>query len=456
MIPDSLKTELEAQAGARVGVVVPRAGGGASRQGAEIELIHPDGASRKAYLSFDSRLADPYRHECFRREAAILEALSGPLAGSGVTAPPFIAAVPSRLALATGLVPGTDKFSDAEDPAGVARDFMGQLARLHRIDATSLNLDGFGAPEARTSVRIRATLRKLREQNLKTVPDPILLLALNWLEENLPDDRGPEVLLHGDAGPGNFLHQDGRVTAMLDWELTHFGDPMEDIAQIWVRCLFQPFRPMSELIAAYEAAGGLPVDIRRVKYHRLFFQMSFTVGAHATMNTDTGVDVAMLGLSRMFYQAHMRVIVLSLGELMGIDLPDLALPDVPAGHVDRSFETALSDLAQEIVPRLPDQHSAVKAKSLARLIKWWRARDRYGAAFERAECDELEAATGISVNTSAEARAVLARCVLDGDIDPGTALWLCHGRAARDTALMADAMGRFATTYFPSLDGVYP
>src|SRR3546814_11453287 len=83
------------------------------------------------------------------------------------------------------------------------------------------------------------------------------------------------VIVHGDAGPGNFLYKGNRVTALLDWELVHYGDPMADLAMLCLRMLFQGFVPLPQAFAAYEAAGGHRVDLARLRYWRLLFQTGF-------------------------------------------------------------------------------------------------------------------------------------------------------------------------------------
>jgi aminoglycoside phosphotransferase len=453
IIPHDLLGSIEQQTAARVSSVVPRAGGGASRQGAELTLQAPDGSETRAWLAWDSRAGDPRRLPFFTRETAVLRALSGPLASSGVRAARFLAAEPAHLALLTELVPGSDRAPhDPADAAAVARDMVRQLAALHRIPLAGLSLDGFGDPGTPVSERIADRLAVLKAENLATAPDPIIQLALHWLQANIPADTGPAVLVHGDAGPGNFLHADGRVTALVDWELSHFGDPVEDLAQIWVRMLFQPFLPIRDVFETYAAAGGAPVDPDRVRYHRLYFQLGFTVSGHADHNGATTVRPANLGVSMMFYTAHMRVIVESLADLTGIALPRVQLPEAPPGPADRSFEIALDDLREVITPRVSDQQAAVKAKSLARLVKYWRARDRFGAVFDAAEAAEAASALGRPIASAREARRELGLAVAEGRIPFEQALRLSHARVTRDTALMADAMGAFARTTFPPLD----
>ena len=66
----------------------------------------------------------------------------------------------------------------------------------------------------------------------------------------------------GDTGPGNFLYGDGRVKAILDFELAHWGDPMDDIAWLSWRHPHMPWDE-SELQVADVAPDGTISNARR-------------------------------------------------------------------------------------------------------------------------------------------------------------------------------------------------
>ncbi|HMT43128.1 MAG TPA: phosphotransferase family protein [Chakrabartia sp.] len=440
-IPEALRQQLEEKTGAVIVSEVARGGGGASRNGAEVMLRGADGAERHGWLAWDNRAGDPSRLAYFERETAILSALSGPFRDSGVRVAPLIAAFPSHLALLSEFVGGNDRFPQAEDKDGLARDFVGQLAALHRVDASHPALAALGDAAEPPSARIAANIAAWRAMNLAKGADPVLQIALHWLARNIPEDRGPAVVLHGDAGPGNFLFKGNRVAALVDWELTHLGDPMEDLAQIAVRSLIQPFVPMRDVFTAYEAASGTAVDAARVKFHRLYFQLSFTVpgATHGPPATGTAL---------LFGTMHKRVIVRTVAELAGISVRDPALADVPAEAMDRTFQTALDDLKTDIVPAASNQRAAAKAKELARLVKYWRMRAACGAAYDAAELAETNALLRTSYATLAEARTALAQAIAAEAVEFAAAVQLCHARVTRETHVMADAMGALATTWY--------
>ncbi|WP_127600708.1 phosphotransferase family protein [Nitratireductor alexandrii] len=102
---------------------------------------------------------------------------------------------------------------------------------------------------------------------------PVFDLALTWLERNLPDP-GQVRLVHGDFRTGNLMVGPDGLRAILDWELAHLGDPMEDLGWFCVGSwrfgqIDKPaggFGSREDLFAAYEAAGGQAVDPERVRF----------------------------------------------------------------------------------------------------------------------------------------------------------------------------------------------
>jgi aminoglycoside phosphotransferase (APT) family kinase protein len=450
-IPFDLRVAVERQAAATIVAERPRGGGGASRQGAEITLAYPSGERQDCYLSWDTRTHDLTRMAFFERETAALAALSGPLSQSGVRVARLIATDPSHLALCCAFVPGRDRFPEASDKSALAADFVDQLAKLHAIDAGHPALAALGDPHLPVAMTIAARLRQLSADNLASGADPLFALALGWLEANVPEDHGSPVVVHGDAGPGNFLYEDNRVTALVDWELTHLGDPMEDLAQIWVRSLIQPFVPMREVFAAYEKASGRPVDIPRVKYHRLYFQLGFMVGGQVTQFAAGGPPGAATGTAMLYGTMHRRIVVESLADLSGVELFVPILPECPAQWTDAGFKVALDDLKDEIVPGLTSQRASAKAKALARMVKFWRMRERYGVAFDAQECAEIGEMLGTSITDVPAGRTALCHAITAGDVSMPEALKLCHARTTRETFLMHDALGALATTRYEDI-----
>ena len=147
----------------------------------------------------------------------------------------------------------------------LARRLCELLALVHRVDWRKVGLDRVlddpGPAAAAAAVdHWEAILRRDRLE-----PHPELELAARWLRTHAPRSPGT-ALVHGDFKVGNvLLDPDDQIVALLDWELTHLGDPHEDLG--WVT---QPLRTREhyvpgswerdEFLGHYEAVSGLPVD----------------------------------------------------------------------------------------------------------------------------------------------------------------------------------------------------
>jgi aminoglycoside phosphotransferase (APT) family kinase protein len=104
-------------------------------------------------------------------------------------------------------------------------------------------------------------------------PKPVFELALRWLRDHDPGPPAEMTLVHGDFRNGNLIIGPDGVRAVLDWELAHLGDPMEDLGWVCVNSwrfgeIDKPvggFGRREELFAGYEAAGRR-VDVARVMF----------------------------------------------------------------------------------------------------------------------------------------------------------------------------------------------
>lgn len=439
---------IESATSARIAKIKPRAGGGASRDGCEIRLAFADGRSLDCYLSHDTRRAgNPERLAYFRREVSLLRALRE----SGVLAPHVVASDEARRAILTEMVEGETRFDVVTGEAAreaLALDFLRELIKLHRLDPRGMKLDGF--PDyAPPSVYARAEIADWKKKHRERGPeDPILVYALDWLEKNVPRYDGPSVIVHGDAGPANFLHKDGKVTVLLDWEMTHFGDPMEDFAWMSIRDLFQPFVSLKTLLGAYQKESGFTADPVRVRFYRIYNLMSLRVESHAGRKISAGVLGNLLSYSTL----HLRVLVEELAAAAHVALRPVPLPDAPPGPNAHTYAIALEDLRANIVPRITDEVAVHRAKGLARVIKYWEAIERFGVAYDTMELDEIGRALGQRPPSIADARAQLLSAWRSGRLEPATTLNLFHARLTRETALLAGSMGALAQRHFQTLD----
>ncbi|MDO8287736.1 MAG: phosphotransferase family protein [Parvibaculum sp.] len=141
------------------------------------------------------------------------------------------------------------------------------LARLHSVDMAKL-------PPLRLSTAKSEIEQYFSTYKTHNHPHPVFDLAFRWLKDNAPADAAKITLVHGDFRHGNLMIGADGVRAVLDWELAHTGDPMEDLAWICVNSwrfgnIDNPvggFGQREDMFAGYEAAGGGKVDPERVKF----------------------------------------------------------------------------------------------------------------------------------------------------------------------------------------------
>ncbi|MCG6203297.1 phosphotransferase family protein [Rhodopseudomonas sp. HC1] len=158
---------------------------------------------------------------------------------------------------------------DAEFAAArpkLARQIGSILAGLHGIDRAAL-------PALRT-ISSTEEIELLRaDYRGMQWPRPVFELALRWLTDHDPGASKVIALVHGDFRHGNLIIGADGVRAVLDWELAHCGDPMEDLGWVCVNSwrfgeIDKPVGGLGsreEMFAGYEAAGG-HVDPDRVKF----------------------------------------------------------------------------------------------------------------------------------------------------------------------------------------------
>ena len=103
---------------------------------------------------------------------------------------------------------------------------------------------------------------------------PVVEYAFRWLREHRPATESTPTVVHGDMRNGNIIVGPEGLRAVLDWEVVHLGDPMEDLSWICVPSwrfgeIDKPaggFGSREDLWAGYESVSGKPVDVARARF----------------------------------------------------------------------------------------------------------------------------------------------------------------------------------------------
>ena len=155
----------------------------------------------------------------------------------------------------------------------IGQQFWSILGRLAAIDHRAVGLEGLRGGNAVGgfwSLELDRWEAILGDGEAHS--EPAVRGALRWLRRNPPPEPAKPAIVHGDYRSGNFLFTpDGTISAILDWEMCHIGDPLEDVA--WGIDPFWPITrhlPLDEGLAQWQAASGMTADRDALDWWRLF------------------------------------------------------------------------------------------------------------------------------------------------------------------------------------------
>ena len=320
-LPDELLRWVESLVAGRV-VAAERHFAGASREAWRIDVA-PEGAEQALFL-----LRDKGDGGGSARDASVLRAL----AATDVPVPRVLgqdsalgAILMTRLSGASDL----PALASVEAREAISGDLMHVAAALHALDVDTLAIGHLERPRCAEDCA-RAPLEAVRGalEALGATADPFFGFAHRWLEANVPDRIERVSLVHSDLGPGNFLFEGERVTGLVDWEVAHFGDPMEDLAALAVRDMATPVGSLSRRLGEYEAASGHPVTLSRVHYYRalVLVRNALMIGLGLATPAE-GFDVVEM---TMYQTLLTRAAALVLCDNLGVSRPSAADAVSPA------------------------------------------------------------------------------------------------------------------------------
>jgi aminoglycoside phosphotransferase (APT) family kinase protein len=158
----------------------------------------------------------------------------------------------------------------------LAEQFIDALAAIHRLDWRSrpiARLAGDVSPA--NAARREVDFWEGRYRTWAQRPFPMFEWGAKWLRAHCPE--APRIsIVHGDYRTGNFLAEGPRITAILDWELAHLGDPHEDLGWASLPMYMASTKLVSKLIAPdafyerYERRVGFAVSPLSVKFYQAF------------------------------------------------------------------------------------------------------------------------------------------------------------------------------------------
>jgi aminoglycoside phosphotransferase (APT) family kinase protein len=152
----------------------------------------------------------------------------------------------------------------------LGQQLVRQQVELHQLDWQS-ELPPASVADHSAEDELRKWTRLI--DAAETNQGPLLSAAAGWLEDHIPPAT-PRRLVHGDFKANNLLFGPACTVTVLDWELAHIGDPVEDIAwtMLWTTRfdLVGGLLSAEEYRAAYEAESGAVIEPDLLLFWRIF------------------------------------------------------------------------------------------------------------------------------------------------------------------------------------------
>ncbi len=350
------------------------------------------------------------------REAEVYRALQG----TAVRLPRLRAVADDGSALLVDRATGTHEMTGLDDATRFAiyDDYIDALAVLHRVDPAGLALPSYRRPtDAHSHALEELDLWGTILDRRTTQPWPLAHFARAVLRRCAPHHVSRTVVCHGDVGPGNFMHDGRRVTALLDWEFSHLGDPMDDLAW-WVfrgHDMTGGCGDLGAQLARWSAATGLPIDSASIEYYRAFVMFRWLVSVASALERGGP------GMDRSVYFGLVPVLSVrlsrALASLLGVPLPDP--PEAPTGERSPAagvIDALSADLHHVIGPAVDSAEGRRRLGAASLYLMHLDAVDRIGTRVWQDDLDDVAQLVGERVTETSGGQRLVGELV--GSAEP--------------------------------------
>ena len=314
------------------------------------------------------------QHFDIAHEARVLEALQG----QGLRVPKFFGFNAEHRFILMERVDGTNELKDAPDDETrrqVMAEYIEQLASLHHLDVDSMKLSGLKIPTTPEEAAFGAKFGFVEHDfgvwkpHLK--PEPLLELGIWWLQANVPRGERRVAFVQGDTGPGQFMFADGHLTALIDWELSHIGDPMIDLGVIRMRNMLYPTGSLKGPITLYEKISGRPLDWQALNFYTVMSMLLTPIGVSIIMQRPSA-HIEPVFPAFGWNATLRRGLTDALAEANGIEIEPPELPEPAVPEWPRSIDYLVEYLDVKCAPIESDDAGRFEisaATSIARAVQ---------------------------------------------------------------------------------------
>jgi aminoglycoside phosphotransferase (APT) family kinase protein len=332
----------------------------------------------------EDRQAMPYWIADERRTHDLLEA-------HGLPVPHVYGYCPHPYAMVMDRLDGFVDLSFAdndEQRAQLVDAYLALLPRIYGIPLDEARAAGFFVPTTPEEIALDLFVRFEAAYDARmAAPDPVCEFLRRWLHRNHPRHRDRACFITYDAF--QFMHEGGRITGLLDFELAHVGDPLTEIAALRVRDTIKNLGDLAAIASAWSSTTGETLDHDVIVYHTVSYNANTVLSAAPLIEApnDDGDLMSHYG----WYVNSARWAFEDIADLMGIDLEPVEVPAAVRSQYAATFDHLLAGLGN----RGPELHIADHERAkLFRVARHLRRVDEIGTPLVGSDLDDAEAVLG--------------------------------------------------------------
>ncbi len=304
--------------------------------------------------------------------------------------------------------PGENNFTNCTDDARdkIVDEYLMALASLHALPVDTFAARGImraSTPDESGLLGMQQYERNWRR--MKKVPNPFLEFALAWLKRNPPASLGRESVIVWDSG--QFHHDGSHLTAILDVEIGHIGDPMMDLAAWRQRDTVIGYGNFSRLYARYEQLSGTEVDLNALMRHHFFFCLSNELSVGPATRTPAPESDLMTNL-QWCYETNLFATE-ALADILQVELPTVEGPEPRESRSDIVLDHLVRQLGSISVD---DEFTRYQLRTMFRMARHAKRLDEIGNNLSEQDLDDLQLLLGYRPVSWLQGEADLERFVI--------------------------------------------
>ena len=398
-----------------------------------VDIDHPDGPKKIYVRGERTSKSVSYSLDYEYRIFQVLETHKIPV-------PHVYGICPDPHAIIMDQAPGRADLSTCEtedERRTVLDEVIENMVRMHAIDASKFAAIGMKLPKEPTEIAHNIFDEFVNMyQDAKTRPEPLLEFVIAWVRRNVPKHRNRVCLAWGD--PGQFLFHEGRLTAMLDFELAYLGDPIHDLAGLPLRDTAEPLGDLKRAYRRYMELTGEEIEPEVFDFYMTQWAICTPLSMVESTTTPLPMGAMLQYMEWFVHFCRYPLEIMAAGA--DIDLKPLELPQFTPTRTCAMGEGLIG--AIRAIP-VEGDFATYARDSTADLATYMHRLAVMGPAFEKQDIAETEALLGAKFDTWLEADAALEKFVQGASADQDAKLIsLFYRRTQRQAWLMEPVLSR--------------